>query len=118
MKTVYQPRNSTTAPSYTVVDIKTNNPLSKRYYNNDLLLVTNVDNKIEKVKNIYEISKLIEPVLLNNKKAYIVAWKGYRKTSDRTIEKRDYLIEDVPKLIHEYERSNNIDWKNVDKYKK
>lgn len=116
IKTVYHPRNSTTAPSFIVRELNNENIVHKNFYNNDLQLVENVDNEIIKDPNIYQISKLIQPVLKNNKEAYIVAWKGFRKRSDRTIEYRKNLLEDVSKLVHEFERLHTINWKLVEKY--
>lgn len=118
VKTVYRPRNSTTAPYYTVVDKETNDVVRKRFYNNDLLLVTRIDNPITEESNIYVVSRLIQPVILTGDRAYIVAWKGFRKKSDRTIQTREQLLEDVPKLVHEYERMHKINWDDVDKYTK
>ncbi len=60
--------------------------------------------KIEKVQK-FVISKLVKPVIKDNKEYYEVQWKGYRET---TLEPRDVLLEDVPKMLNLYEKKHNI----------
>ena len=59
--------------------------------------------KIDDVKNesnqekFFKISKLVKPAIRENKPHYEVAWVGYR--GNNTIELRDNLIKDVPKMV-------------------
>ena len=53
----------------------------------------------------FVISKLLSPVIKDNTEHYEVQWKGYRET---TIEPRDILLKDVPKMVNQYEKKNNI----------
>lgn len=77
-----------------------------RYYNNDLLLIEDVQN--EKNNEVrYEISKLIKPVFKDKQPAYVVRWKYFREKDD-TIEYRDKLLEDVPKKVHKFEKDNQV----------
>ena len=41
----------------------------------------------------------------NNKEYYEVQWKGYRET---TLEPRDVFLEDVPKMVNQFEKKNKI----------
>ena len=61
-------------------------------------------NKIEKVQK-FVISKLVKPVIKDNTEYYEVQWKGYRET---TLEPREILLEDVPKMVSQYEKKNKI----------
>jgi hypothetical protein len=44
-------------------------------------------------------------VIKDNKEYYEVQWKGYRET---TLEPRDALLEDVPKMVNLYEKKNKV----------
>ena len=63
----------------------------------------------------YIISKIVKPVMINRKgkniKSYEVKWRGYLKKSDNTIEPREQLMKDVPKLIKKYDSEHNVIWK-------
>ena len=113
---VYKPRSTTSSVSYILFDPKTNELLNKKYYNNDLQLVKSIENPIIEDANVYEVSRLVEPVLLDGEKAYKVAWKGYRKKPDQKIQLRSQLLQDIPKMVKQYENNNAIDWDEVDKY--
>ena len=80
----------------------------KKYYSNDLLKVRDVQNKIERTEK-YKVSKLIRPVFKNKKPAYVVRWKYYGEKDD-TIEPRDQLLEDVPKVVKKFEKDHEIVW--------
>ena len=69
-----------------------------------LKIVGNPQNKLLKVEK-FIISKLIKPVIKDNKEHYEVQWKGYRET---TIEPRDILLKDVPKMVNQFEKKNKI----------
>ena len=55
--------------------------------------------------NKFVISNLIKPVIKNNIIHYEVKWKGYRET---TLEPRDILLKDVPKMINQFEKKNQL----------
>jgi mRNA-degrading endonuclease YafQ of YafQ-DinJ toxin-antitoxin module len=96
---VYKPKKS-----YSVYEYKLNE-FKDRFKEEELLkIVGNPQNKLLKVEK-FVISKLIKPVIKDNKEHYEVQWKGYRET---TIEPRDILLEDVPKMVNQYEKKNNI----------
>lgn len=79
---------------------------SDKFKEEELLKVKGIQNKIDKVEK-YTISKLIEPVIKNNTPYYIVKWKNYNKP---TLEPRNILMEDVPKMVSQYEKKNRINF--------
>lgn len=81
---------------------------NKKYYNNDLQKVTEIQNKIEHPER-YVVSKLVKPVFHNKKPAYVVRWKYYTEKDD-TIESREQLLEDVPKMVRKFEKDHNVTW--------
>ena len=95
-----------TAPYYFISDIDTNIMISKKYYDNDLLLIpsTEVSNKMTPVEK-YEISKIVSHKKMNGKDMYLIKWKGYKTP---TYEPYEMLIEDVPKMVRAFDRVNNI----------
>jgi uncharacterized protein YoxC len=96
---VYKPKKS-----YTVYEYKVDG-LKDRFKEEELLkVVGDPQNKIQKVQK-FVISKLVKPVIKDNKEYYEVQWKGYRET---TLEPRDVLLEDVPKMVNQYEKKNKI----------
>ena len=96
---VYKPKKS-----YSVYEYKLNE-FKDRFKEEELLkIVCNPQNKLLKVEK-FVISKLIKPVIKDNKEHYQVQWKGYRET---TSEPRDILLEGVPKMVNQYEKKNKI----------
>ena len=59
--------------------------------------------KVEK----FVISKVIKPVLQNNKIYYEVKWKNHK---DTTLEPRDVLLKDIPKMLSQFEKKNDINF--------
>ena len=53
----------------------------------------------------FSISKIIKPVINDDIIFYEVKWKGYKET---TLEPRDVLLKDVPKMINQYEKKNKL----------
>jgi transposase InsO family protein len=99
------PRTAVTSVSYTLA--LDGEPLKKMFYNNDLLgPITAVQNEINAPEK-WEVSKLIKPATLNKKPAYLVYWKGY-KASEATIEPRDQLLQDCPKILEAFEKKHNV----------
>lgn len=81
---------------------------NKHYYNNDLLHVPAVENRLTQDEE-YEVSKLVKPSMQDGKAGYIVKWKGY-PSSQNTWESRKNLLEDVPKMVRAYEKKNKVEW--------
>jgi uncharacterized protein YoxC len=96
---VYKPKKTYSVYEYKVEGLK------DRFKEEELLkVVGDPQNKIEKVQK-FVISKLVKPVIKDNKEYYEVQWKGYRET---TLEPRDALLEDVPKMVNQFEKKNKI----------
>ena len=71
-----------------------------------LKVVGNPQNKIMKTTK-FIVSKLIKPVIKDNKERYEVQWKGYSRKHN-TIEPREDLLEDVAKMVNQFEKKNKI----------
>ena len=96
---VYKPKKPYSVYEYKVEGLK------DRFKEEELLkIVGDPQNKIQKVQK-FVISKLVKPVIKDNKEYYEVQWKGYR---DTTLEPRDVLLEDVPKMVNQFEKKNKI----------
>ena len=96
---VYKPKKS-----YTVYEYKLEG-LPDRFKEEELLkIVGDPQNKIVK-PTTFTVSKLIKPVIKDNEDYYEVQWKGYR---EHTLEPRENLLEDIPKMINQYEKKNKI----------
>jgi hypothetical protein len=57
---------------------------------------------------MFKVSKIVQPMIKNNEPHYEVAWKGYRKKSDNTVEPRDQLLKDIPKMVRSFEKQKNV----------
>lgn len=55
----------------------------------------------------YEVSRVERPTIHNGKQSYVVKWKGYK---ERTIESRQKLVEDIPKMIKQFDKKHNVVW--------
>ena len=53
----------------------------------------------------FNISKLMKPIMNDNGAYYEVKWKGYSKT---TLEPREVLLKDVPKMVNQFEKKKKI----------
>ena len=53
----------------------------------------------------FSIGKLIKPIMNDNDAFYEVKWKGYQET---TLEPREVLLKDVPKMVNQFEKKNKI----------
>lgn len=84
---------------------------SERFYNNDLMLYIEPEKKIEK-EQLYEISKIVKPVMVKKGNQYIksfqVSWKGYQ--GQDTIESMEQLMEDIPKVVQLYVKKYEVEW--------
>jgi hypothetical protein len=52
------------------------------------------------------VREFLNPELLDGVPAYFTRWMG----GDDTIETREHLMEDVPKLLEKFEKARNIRW--------
>ena len=96
---VYKPKKT-----YSVYEYKLEG-LPDRFKEEELQkIVGDPQNRIEKVQT-FTVSKLIKPVIKDNKEYYEVQWKGYR---EHTLEPRENLLEDIPKMVNQYEKKNKI----------
>jgi hypothetical protein len=76
-----------------------------KFKEEELLKVdVNPQNTIMNVEK-FVISKLIKPVIDDNIIKYEIKWKNHRET---TLEPRETLLVDVPKMINQYEKKNGI----------
>jgi len=83
-----------------------------KYMEEDLQKINEVQNRTNQPE-LFTVSKIVRPTVKNNNKHYEVAWKGFRKKSDNTIEPLENLIKDVPKMIGLYDKRNNVKWFNI-----
>jgi len=77
---------------------------NKIYKNEELLRVEGNEQPAE-IPETFLISKLVRPLIDNGMPAYEVKWKNYK---DTTIEPRETLNQDTPKLLSQYEKTNKI----------
>jgi len=98
---VYKPEKS-----YSVYEYKVEG-FPDRFKEEELLkVVGEPQNKIMKVEK-FVISKLIKPVIQNNKVYYEVQWKNHK---DTTLEPRQTLLKDIPKMLNQFEKKNDINF--------
>ena len=96
---VYKPRKSYGVYEYKLKEFK------DRFKEEELLRVyENPQNKIMDMDK-FSISKLIKPVINDDQAYYEVKWKGYNET---TLEPREVLLKDVPKMVNQFEKKNKI----------
>ena len=96
---VYKPQKS-----YSVYEYKLKQ-FPDKFKEEELLKVDgNPQNNIMNVEK-FVISKLIKPVIEDDVIKYEVKWKNHRET---TLEPLDVLLQDVPKMINQYEKKNGI----------
>ena len=98
---VYKPKKS-----YSVYEYKVEG-FPDRFKEEELLKVAGEpQNKIMRVEKFVE-SKLIKPVIQNNKVYYEVKWKNHK---DTTLEPREVLLKDIPKMLSQFEKKNDINF--------
>jgi transposase InsO family protein len=98
---VYKPKKS-----YSVYEYKVEG-FPDRFKEEELLkVVGEPQNKIMRVEK-FVISKLIKPVIQNNKVYYEVKWKNHK---DTTLEPRQILLKDIPKMLNQFEKKNDINF--------
>ena len=97
---VYKPKKS-----YSVYEYKVKG-LTDKFKEEELLKIAGIQNEIEKVDK-YRISQLLRPLIKNNRAFYEVKWINYNKN---TIEPRENLLLDVPKMLSQFEKKNKINF--------
>jgi hypothetical protein len=106
IETVFKPKTE-----YGVFEYKLKE-FDNRFLTEDLLKISEVQNKIEKLE-LYEISKIVRPSVLNNQPHFVVKWKGFRKKSDDTIEPQEALLKDVPKMMNAFIKKHEVKFRTV-----
>lgn len=90
-------------------DKKGSKSFSEVFYTNDLQKINDIKNKV-KAPEKFIVSSLVKPIVDEfGRRFYEVRWKGY-PASENTIEPREQLMLDVPKLVEQTERNMNIKW--------
>jgi transposase InsO family protein len=96
---VFKPQKSYSVYEYKLREFK------DRFKEEELLRVyENPQNKILNTQK-FSISKLIKPVMKDDIAYYEVKWKGYSET---TLEPREVLLKDVPKMVNQFEKKEKI----------
>lgn len=95
------PRNNVTTPYYFLAEEK-----GRKYYNNDLLKVDEIEHEIKKIE-YNRISHIVKPIMVNGEKHYQIQWVGEGKL---TTEPRSQLLKDVPKMVHRFEKEHEVRW--------
>jgi transposase InsO family protein len=90
---VFKPRTGWGIYEYQLDAFKT------KFKHEDLQLITDLQNEIDEPEK-FVIAKLLRRIERNGRVYFEVKWKGYKEP---TIEPRDSLIEDVPKMIKQFE---------------
>jgi hypothetical protein len=98
---VFKPRTEFTVYEYKLKD------LDKKFKEEDLQKVSEVQNKTDQPE-MFKVSKIVQPMIKNNEPHYEVAWRGYRKKSDNTVEPREQLLKDIPKMLNAYDKQKNV----------
>jgi len=83
--------------------------LKGRYFNDDLLRVTAVENPVQ-LPETFEVSRLERPATRDGgrKRGFVVRWTGY---SELTFESRESLMLDIPKMVRLFEKRHKVEWK-------
>lgn len=109
---VFVPRsNSVFTYAYQVND-PDGEKVNEKLVQSELQLADVVNNKKKEPKK-YKVSSIVKAVILDDgRQGFEVKWVGYRKKSDNTEEPREKLIQDVPKMVKEFEEKQNVKWGN------
>ena len=98
---VYTPQADYSAYQYKLAG------LSKRFLEQDLQKISDVQNEVDS-SELFEVSKIVKPLIHQNERYFEIAWKGYR--NQNSIEPRDELMKNIPKLIHKFEKKHFVKW--------
>lgn len=69
--------------------------------------IEGVDKEIGDKIDKFRVSKLIKPTVQKGEPHYYVKWVGYSKA---TIEPRENLEKDIPKMVKQFEDKNGVEW--------
>lgn len=83
--------------------------VNEKFYQSELQGIEEVQKEIEQPAR-YKVSSLVRPVMRGGVRSYEVKWTNYRKAKDNTIEPREKLMEDVPKMVEKYEEEHKVKW--------
>jgi transposase InsO family protein len=97
---VTKPKNEYGIYEYQISDSK------KKWKHEDLQPISGVVNVIKEPEE-FEVSKILELVMINGEPHYKIRWKGY-SLKDATVEPRTTLLEDVPKMVRAFEKKNKL----------
>lgn len=100
------PRKSTTAKQFKLKD-KNGQPVGGTFFATDILKIPANTVSIKDREPKFEISRLVKPFVSKNKRFYLVTWKGWK---DFTEENREGLLEDVPRLVNQFEKKLKVRW--------
>jgi transposase InsO family protein len=78
----------------------------KKWKHEDLQPIAGVINVMKEPEQ-FEVSKILELVMIDGEPHYKIRWKGY-SLKDATVEPRTTLLEDVPKMVRAFERVNKL----------
>jgi hypothetical protein len=101
IQTVGKPHNKVSTPFYFLKE------LEGKYYNNDLIKIDTIENETKEQPEIFNISRVVKPIMRNHVKSYEIQWTGYKET---TIEPRNELMKDIPKMINQYDKKHKVKW--------
>ena len=100
---VFKPKND-----YSVYEYKVEN-LDERLMEEDIQKISYPIMNVTNQPKFFKISKLVKAVTKDNLPHYEVAWVGFR--GKNTIEPRENLMADVPKMINAFEKKSGIEFK-------
>jgi len=106
---VIKPRGGNVYSVYYMIRDPDGELVKQKFYQAELQAIEEVQKPIEQPTR-FKVSSLVRPVIQSGVRAYEVKWTGYRKKKDNTIEPRDKLMEDVPKMVEAFEKDNNVRW--------
>ena len=100
---IFKPKNDYSVYEYKLKDLK------NKFKDEDLqLLKHGVENRLTKIENQFIVSKIVKPLVHNNSTYFEIAWKGYRKKTDNTIESKEELMKDIPKMLNAYIKKHKV----------
>ena len=103
---ILKSRQTTRKNAYLLKNIDNDEPVSKRYYLNDLVLVKHVEYKA-KVPIKHQISKIYKPLLYRGKRFIMVKWTDDNKP---TWEPYEVIKSDAPKIVEKFEKLVKLKW--------
>lgn len=99
---VFKPKSDHRSVQYSLEGLK------GRFFNDDLQKVSAVENPVQ-LPETFIIGKFVRPALFNGTPGYLVHWKGFKESED-TVEPRETLLVDVPKMVKQFEKKYSVVW--------